>query len=133
MNEVVLIGNLTKDPDVRQSQNNNSVCRFTVAVNDRKKNPVSGEWEDNASYIPVVVFGKQADNCGRFLAKGRKVAVKGRLQSGSYEKNGQKIYTMDVIATVVEFLTPASEKPQEPAQNVPVGFEQVAEQEHIPF
>ena len=111
MNQVVLIGNLTRDPELRYSTGGNqtAVCRFTVAVNDRKRNPQTQEWEDDVDFIPVVVFGKQAENCERFLAKGRKVAVSGRIKTGSYEKDGQKRYTTDVIANSVEFLTPRNE------------------------
>ncbi|MGX8773545.1 MAG: single-stranded DNA-binding protein [Bacillota bacterium] len=106
MNSVVLIGNLTRDPELRYSTGGNqtAICRFTVAVNDRRRNPQTQEWEDNPSFIPIVVFGKQAENCDRYLAKGRKVAVMGRIQTGSYEKDGRTVYTTEVIAGSVEFL-----------------------------
>ena len=114
MNQVVLIGNLTRDPELRYSTGGNqtAVCRFTIAVNERRRNPQTQEWEDNANFIPIVVFGKQAENCDRFLAKGRKVAISGRIQTGSYEKDGQKRYTTDVVANNVEFLTPRNESGQ---------------------
>lgn len=102
MNIVMLIGNLTKDPEYRES--GVGVCRFTVAVNDRRKNPQTQEWEDSPSFIPVVVFGKQAQNCETYLTKGSKVAINGKIQTGSYEKDGKKVYTTDVIANSVEFL-----------------------------
>ena len=107
MNSVILIGNLTRDPELRYStgMNQTAICRFTVAVNDRRRNPQTQEWEDNPSFIPVVVFGKQAENCDRYLAKGRKVAVNGKIQTGSYtNKEGNKVYTTEVIANNVEFL-----------------------------
>ena len=107
MNSVILIGNLARDPELRYStgMNQTAICRFTVAVNDRRRNQQTGEWEDNASFIPIVVFGKQAENCDRYLAKGRKVAVSGRIQTGSYtNKEGNKVYTTEVIANNVEFL-----------------------------
>lgn len=106
MNNVILIGNLTRDPELRYSTgaSQTAICRFTVAVNDRRRNPQTQEWEDNPSFIPIVVFGKQAENCDRYLAKGRKVAVNGRIQTGSYEKDGRTIYTTEVIANNVEFL-----------------------------
>jgi len=101
MNSVVLVGNLTRDPELRYSTgaNQTAICRFAVAVNDG--------YGDNqrTSYINIVVFGKQAENCDRYLAKGRKVAIEGRIQTGSYEnKEGQKVYTTDVVASRVEFL-----------------------------
>ena len=107
MNQVMLIGNLTKDPEVRYStgQNQTAICRFTVAVNDRRKNQ-NGEWEDNPSFIPIVVFGKKAENCDKYLGKGSKVGITGKIETGSYvNKDGQTIYTTDVIANEVEFLT----------------------------
>ena len=112
MNSVILIGNLTRDPELRYATGGSqtAVCRFTVAVNERRRNPQTQEWEDNPSFIPVVVFGKQAENCDRYLAKGRKVAVQGRIQTGSYtNKEGNKVYTTDVIANNVEFLSPRNE------------------------
>ncbi len=107
MNSVILIGNLTRDPELRYSTGGNqtAICRFTVAVNDRRRNAQTQEWEDNPSFIPIVVFGKQAENCDRYLAKGRKVAVSGRIQTGSYEKDGRTVYTTEVIANSVEFLS----------------------------
>jgi len=101
MNSVVLVGNLTRDPELRYSTgaNQTAVCRFGIAVNDG--------YGDNArtSFINIVVFGKQGENCDRYLKKGSKVAVNGRIQTGSYEKNGQKIYTTDIVANRVEFLS----------------------------
>lgn len=131
MNQVILIGNLTKDPEMRYSTGGNqtAVCRFTVAVNDRRKN-AAGEWEDSPSFIPVVVFGKQAENCDRYLVKGRKVAVSGRIRTGSYtNQEGRKVYTTDVIANTVEFLGSRGEdsninKPSPPEQS-PTGSEDV--------
>ena len=99
MNNVTIIGNLTKDPELRYTTDGKPIAKFTVAVNDGY-----GE-NQRTSYIPVTVFGKQAENCDRFLSKGRKVGVTGRIQTGSYEKDGRKIYTTDVIANVVEFLS----------------------------
>lgn len=106
VNSTQLIGNLTRDPVLKYSSGEKkiAVCRFTVAVNDRRKNPKTQEWEDNPSFIPIVTFGRLAENCGKYLAKGRKVAVNGKIQTGSYEKDGRRIYTTEVIANNVEFL-----------------------------
>lgn len=128
MNKVVIIGNLTKDPEVRYTTGENpmAVCRFTVAVNDKKKNPQTNVWEDTPSFIPVTVFGKQGDNCGKFLVKGSKAAVEGRIQTGSYtNKEGQKVYTTEVVANNVEFLSSRSEKPAEE----PSGFTRLSDDE----
>lgn len=123
-NLVFLIGRLTKDPEVRYTSGTQmAVCTFTIAI-DR---PVKAGAEKQTDYPRVTCFGKQAENCERFLAKGRLVGVQGRLQTGSYEKNGATVYTTDVIADRVEFLERA-EKIVEP---VPQGFAAVTE--GIPF
>lgn len=108
MNSVNLIGNLTRDVEVRYSAGTQTaVGRFTIAVNDGY-----GE-KQKTSFIPVVVFGKQAENCEKFLRKGSKCAVTGRIQTGSYEGKSGKVYTTDVIADSVEFLTRAEEQIEE--------------------
>jgi single-strand DNA-binding protein len=101
MNLVVMIGNLARDPEVRYGQNNLAIAKFTIAVN---RPPRSGE-DAGADFIRVTAFGKQAELVERYLTKGRKVAIEGRIQTGSYEKDGQKIYTTDVIANRVEFIS----------------------------
>lgn len=102
MNSVVLIGRLTRDPEVRYTAGTQmAVCTFTVAI-DR---PVRAGAEKQTDFPRVTVFGKQAENCERFLAKGRLVGVQGRIQTGSYtNKDGQTVYTTDVVADRVEFL-----------------------------
>lgn len=104
MNNVVLIGNLARDPELRYTTGGNqtAVCRFTIAVNDG-----FGD-RQRTSFIPIVVFGKSGENCEKYLRKGSKVCVNGRIQTGSYEKDGRTVYTTDVIANNyggVEFLT----------------------------
>lgn len=105
MNSVILIGNLARDPELSYTPNTQTaVCRFSLAVNRPKKD---GE-DQGADFIRITVWGKQAENCDRYLSKGRKVAVNGRIQTGSYkDKNGQTVYTTDVVANNVEFLTAA--------------------------
>lgn len=98
INNVFLIGNLTKDTEFNKAQNGIEVCKFSIAVNRR-----IGEETD---FFNVVAFNKLAELCDKYLAKGKKVAVFGRIQTGSYEKDGQKRYTTDIIAEEVEFLTP---------------------------
>ena len=121
MNSVILIGNLTRDPELRYSTgaNQTAICKFSIAVNDG-----FGE-NKRTSFVPVTVFGKAAESCDKYLEKGRKVAISGRLQTGSYEKDGRKVYTTDVIASSVEFLdnTNNSHGEQEKdAQNANQGF-----------
>ncbi len=100
MNKAMIIGNLTKDPELRKTASDVSVCTFTVAVS-RQFN------RDETDFIPVVVWRGLADNCSRYLAKGRKVAVFGRIQTRNYEdNNGQRRYVTEIIADDVEFLSP---------------------------
>ena len=102
MNSVVLIGRLTRDPEVRYTASTQmAVATFTVAI-DR---PVRGGGEKQTDFPRVTVFGKQAENCEKYLAKGRLVGVQGRIQTGSYQnKDGVTVYTTDVVADRVEFL-----------------------------
>ena len=132
MNKVVIIGNLTKDPETRYTtgENPTAVCRFTVAVNEKRKNPETKQWEDAPSFIPVTVFGKQGENCDKYLSKGSKAAVEGRIQTGSYtNKEGQKVYTTEVVASNVEFLSPKSEKPAAEPAAEPNGFSSLTEED----
>ena len=104
MNKVFLIGNLTKDPDVRTTGSGTSVCTFRIAVSRRFSNQ---QGERISDFFDVVAWRQLADLCGRYLARGRKVAVVGELQNRSYEaKDGTKRYVTEVVADEVEFLTP---------------------------
>ena len=102
MNSVVLIGRLTRDPEVRYTSGSQmAVCTFSIAI-DR---PARQGEEKKTDFPRITVFGKQAENCERFLKKGRLVGVQGRLQTGSYtNKDGATVYTTDVVADRVEFL-----------------------------
>lgn len=102
MNSVVLIGRLTRDPEVRYTSGSQmAVATFSIAI-DR---PIKQGEEKKTDFPRVTVFGKQAENCERFLKKGRLVGVQGRLQTGSYkDKDGKTVYTTDVVAERVEFL-----------------------------
>jgi len=104
MNSVILIGNLARDPEKSMTGTGMTVARFTIAVNRQRKSP---DGQDEADFIRITTFGKQADLVMQYLSKGRKVAVEGRIQTGSYQdKEGKKVYTTDVIGNRVEFLSP---------------------------
>ena len=101
MNKIILIGRLTKDPDLRYTPNGAAVCSFTLAV-DR---PFSQGGERQADFINIVVWNKAAENCAKYLAKGRQAAVEGRLQIRSCDGNdGQKRWITEVVADRVEFI-----------------------------
>ena len=104
INRVVLVGNLTRDPELRQTPNGKSVCTLGLAVNDRYKNE-AGEWVERPNYFDIVVWGAQAESCSRYLSKGRPVAVDGRLSYRSWEaQDGSKRSKIEVIANTVQFL-----------------------------
>lgn len=133
MNSVVLIGRLTKDPEVKYISNNQmAVATFTVAI-DR---PVKQGAEKKTDFPRVTAFGRQAENCERYLAKGRLVGVQGRIQTESYtNKDGATVYTTDVVADRVEFLEWGDKEQggsNPPAESVPEGFQAVSADD-IPF
>ena len=103
MNKVILIGNLTKDPELATTNSGVSVCRFSIAVQRTFQN---AEGEREADFFNIVVWRGKGENCHRFLKKGSKCAVTGRLQNSSYEaSDGSKRYTTEIIADDVEFLS----------------------------
>lgn len=134
MNNVVLIGRLTRDPEVAYTAGTQmAVCKFTLAI-DR---PVQAGAEKKTDFPRVTVFGKQAENCERFLKKGRLVGVTGSIQTGSYQnKDGQTVYTTDVVANRVEFLEwgekgQVESAPVESNDQIPGAFSAI--EEDIPF
>ena len=114
MNQVILIGRLTKDCELSYTPNTQTaVCRMTLAVDRPKRN---GE-DQGADFIRITVWGRQAETCDRYLSKGRQVAVAGRIQTGSYkDRSGQTVYTTDVVAERVEFLGGNNNQHQETQQ-----------------
>jgi len=106
INVVVITGNLTKDPDLRHTGGGTAVCELRVAVNSRRKDGQTGEWVDKPNYFDVVVWGAQGENCATYLAKGRPVAVEGRLDWREWEakEGGGKRQAVQIIANSVQFL-----------------------------
>lgn len=104
VNKVILIGNLGKDPEVRFTSGGQAVCQFSIATSEKWKNK-SNEWEERTEWHNIVVWGKQAELCKEYLAKGRTVYIEGRLQTRSWDdKEGKKRYTTEIVATTVRFL-----------------------------
>jgi single-strand DNA-binding protein len=104
MNIAVIIGNLGADPELRHTKNGNAVCNFTVATTDRWKDK-QGNQQEKTEWHKIVVWGKQAENCERYLSKGRKVSVRGSIQTRDWEdKDGNKRYTTEIVGQEVEFL-----------------------------
>lgn len=123
VNVVVITGNLTRDPDLRSTPSGTSVCNLRVAVNSRRKDGQTGEWVDKPNYFNVTVWGAQGESCAEYLAKGRPVAIEGRLDWREWDaKDGAKRESVDIIANSVQFLgskpEEGSEAGEEPASKV---------------
>lgn len=125
MNVCLLIGRLTKDPKITKTESGLSIARFTLAVDRPAK---KGE-EKTADFPSVVAFGKLAEVIDKYAGKGKQVAITGRITTGSYEKDGKKIYTTEVIADKLELLGKKADNGN--AEQVPDGFE--ALDEELPF
>jgi len=129
MNKVFMIGNLSKDVDLRTTQSGKAVATLTIAVNRRFKGQ---DGEKVTDFFTVVAWNQLGEMCGKYLAKGKKVAVSGELQTRSYgAKDGSKRYVTEIVADEVEFLSPR-EAPQESVQETQGGFVDI-EDDHLPF
>lgn len=105
INKVIVSGNLTRDPELRNTAGGMAVLGFGVAVNDRVKNQQTGEWEDRPNFIDCAMFGKRAESVQRFLGKGSKVAIEGKLRWSSWEKDGQKRSKVEVVVDEIELMS----------------------------
>jgi single-strand DNA-binding protein len=105
INRVVMTGNLTRDPELRNLPSGMAVCSLRIACNTRRKNNSTGQWEDKPNYFDVTVWGAQGENAARYLSKGRPIALDGRLEWREWEtQDGQKRQAVDIIADSVQFL-----------------------------
>lgn len=115
INKVLITGNLTRDPELRETTSGFQVLNFGVAVNDRKKNQSTGQWEDYANFVDCTMFGNRAASVARFLAKGSKVAIEGKLRWSQWEaQDGGKRSKLEVVVDEIEFMTSrdGGQKPQ---------------------
>ena len=138
INKVLLTGNLTRDAELRATHNEHKpVLTFTVAVNDRRKNPQTGEWEDYPNFIGCVLYGPHAEALSRRLTKGLKVAVEGRLRYNSYVKDDERHTYIDVVVGEVEFISPRADIDAAPqtAHDAPVQAPPASElyDDDVPF
>lgn len=111
MNKAILVGRLTRDPEMNTTTTGIDVCKFTLAINRTYKDANGNE---QADFIPIVVWRNQAVNCGRYLVKGSLCAVIGTIQTRTYEKDGERKYATEVVADNVEFLTRPTSSTEEP-------------------
>jgi len=105
INRVVLVGNLTRDPELRHTPSGTAVCKLRLAVNTRQKDQASGQWGDKPNYFDVTVWGNQGESCAQYLSKGRPVAIDGRLDWREWDaQDGTKRQAVEIIADSVQFL-----------------------------
>lgn len=103
INQVIIMGNLTRDPELRQTPNGQSVCSFSLALN-RSYKDASGEWQEMTDYVDVTAWANLGERVAQYMTKGRRCLVTGRLQSRSWEQEGQKRSKVEVVANDVTFL-----------------------------
>ena len=114
MNKTQLLGRLTKDIDLRYTQNQTAIGRFTLAVPRIKK-------EDGSDFIACKVWGKRAETMEKFIKKGHKVCIAGRLETGAYEKDGHKVYTTEVVVEDFDFIETSGKSKNQPDEQKPTG------------
>lgn len=106
INRVSLSGNLTRDPELRMTKGGKQVLSFGLAVNDRMRNQQTGAWEDRPNFVDCIIFGKRAEAVNRYIQKGSKVAVEGRLRYSSWEaKDGSRRSKLEVVIDEIEFMS----------------------------
>jgi len=129
LNKVIMIGNLTADPDLQYTQNGTARAKFSIAINRRYKDS-SGQQQEDVTFVPITTWGSLAENCANYLSKGRSVAVEGRLRISSFEtKEGDKRKMTEVVAQNVQFLGGAGQTADAAPAKAPV----IEEDEEVPF
>ena len=105
INRVVLVGNLTRDPELRSTGGGTPVCSLRIAVNTRRKDQATGEWTDKPNYFDITVWGNQAESCNQYLSKGRPVAIDGRLEWREWQaQDGTNRQSVEIIAENTQFI-----------------------------
>ena len=126
-NKVMLMGNLTRDPELRYTSNGSAVTSFGLAVNRKFKQ--GDEWKEDVCFVDITVWGKQGENCAEYLSKGRPAFVEGRLQYSTWESDGQKKSKLEVVANTVQFLGSRSDSHGETSS----GQTTVSNEDDVPF
>lgn len=134
INKVLISGNLTRDPELRATQGGMSVLSFSVAVNDRHKNQKTGEWEEYPNFVDCTMFGNRAEAVSRYLSKGSKVTIEGRLRWSQWERDGQKRSKLEVIVEEIELMAaPQQDQQQMPGMPAPKQQPMSVYDSDIPF
>lgn len=133
INRVVISGNLTRDPELRQTQSGTSVLSIGIAVNDRHKNASTGEWEDYANFIDCTLFGNRAEAMSKLLQKGSMVTIDGKLRWSQWERDGQKRSKIEVIVQDLDPSGNLKKSSEETVEGVAIDEETGLYEEDIPF
>ena len=139
MNKAILIGNLGRNPEFSYSQNGSAIAKFSIATSEKWKDKMTGEVQERTEWHRIAAFGRLAEICHEFLSKGRQVCIEGRIQTSSWEKDGDKRYTTEIIASSMKMLgTRNNDQVQKPveaaaASNGPVQLDPKIEESEIPF
>lgn len=129
INKAIISGNLTRDPELRQTQGGTSVLTIGVAVNDRRKNQQTGEWEDYPNFIDCTIFGNRATGVAPYLEKGMKVAIEGKLNQSRWQADdGTNRSKIEIIVDEIEFMARRDGSQQQPVQPAPQPMQQQAAQ-----
>ena len=126
-NKVMLMGNLTRDPELRYTSNGSAVTSFGLAGNRKFKQ--GDEWKEDVCFVDITVWGKQGENCAEYLSKGRPAFVEGRLQYSTWESDGQKKSKLEVVANTVQFLGSRGDSQGGPS----AGQAAVSDEDDVPF
>ena len=129
INRVSISGNLTRDAELRQTQGGMAILSLGVAVNDRRKNQQTGEWEDVPNFVDCVMFGSRAEKLAHYLAKGTKVAIDGKLRYSSWEKDGARRSKLEVVVDEIEFMSRGGQQQRQQQQTASADLYD----ENIPF
>lgn len=136
INKVIVTGNLTRDCELRRTQSGMAILNFSIAVNDRRKNQKTGEWEDYANFVDCSMFGNRAESVSNYISKGSKVAIEGKLRWSQWERDGQKRSKLEVIVDEIELMSrqSASEPASQPEPHQePQHVESTVYDDDIPF
>lgn len=117
INRVIISGNLTRDPELRKTAQGLPVMGFGMAVNDRRKNQQTGQWEDYPNFIDCTMFGTRAESVAKLIRKGSKVAIEGKLRWSSWEKDGQRRSKIEVMIDEIEFMSRSEAQDSQPPKD----------------
>lgn len=113
INRAMVVGNLTRDANLRRTQSGLAVMELGVAVNDARRNPNTGEWEDYTNFLDCTMIGERAEKLAPKLAKGTKVCIEGKLRWSQWEKNGQKRSKVEILIDQIEYMSRQEREPQQ--------------------